>query len=114
MDLANIYVAQISSSSKISCCAEWDPASVYSLYENGTITITHYNKLRSRLDKQQLFPSPNDQHPSWIKPADYLAVTIILSGLGGEAVEQKIEIICRCTYSYTNSGPVRSVTMFIF
>lgn len=100
MDLADIYASQISSSPKIPCCAEWDPASVYSLYENGTITITHHNKLRSRLDKLELFPSPNDQQgPSWPKPSDYLAATIMLSGLEGEAVEQKVELICHCTYS---------------
>lgn len=100
MDLADIYASQISSNPKIPCCAEWDPASVYRLYENGTITITHHNKLRSRLDKLELFPSPNDQQgPSWPKPSDYLAATIMLSGLEEEAVEQKIELICHCTYS---------------
>lgn len=115
MDLADIYAAKISPSSKSPSCAEWDPSSVYSLYEKGTITTTQYNKLRGRLDRLQLFPSPNDQQgPSWIKPVDYLAVTLISSGLGGEAVEQKIEIICCCTYFYSNLGPVRSVTVFIF
>lgn len=90
MDLAEIYAAQIFSSSKIPCCAEWDPANIYSLYENGTITITQYNKLRSGLDKLELFPSPNNQQgPSWLKPVDYLAATILLPGLGGETVEQK-------------------------
>ena len=115
MDLADIYAAKISPSSKSPSCAEWDPSSVYSLYAKGTITITQYNKLRGRLDRLKLFPSPKDQQgPSWIKPVDYLAVILISSGLGGEAVEQKIETICRCTYSYSNLGPVRSVTVFTF
>lgn len=92
MDLV-AYAAQISPSSKIPSCAKWDPASVYSLYKNGTVTITQYNELRSRLDRLQLFPSPNDrQGPSWIKPVGYLAATTILSGLGEEKLEQKIEI----------------------
>lgn len=52
--------------------------------------MMQYNNLRGRLGRLQLFPSPNDQQgPSWIKPVDYLDVTIIISGLGEEAVEQK-------------------------
>lgn len=86
--MADIYAAQISSSPKISCCDEWDPASLYSLYGNDKITNTQYNELRSRLDKLELFPSPNDQQSlSWLKPVDYLAATVMLSGLGREAVE---------------------------
>lgn len=74
-----------------------EPSSLYNLYEKGRITITEYNKLRGRLDRLQLFPSPyGQQGPSWMKPVDYLAVILTSSGLGGEAVEQEIETICRC------------------
>lgn len=88
---------------------------MYRLYENGTITMMQYNNLRGRLGRLQLFPSPNDQQrPSWIKPVDYLAVTIVISGLGEDAVEQKIETLCRYTYSYTILGLVRPDTVFGF
>lgn len=115
MALADIYAMRISPpSSKIPNCAEWNSASVYSLYENGTITMMQYNNLRGRLGRLQLYPSPNDQQgPSWIKPVDYLAVTII-SGLGEEAVEQKIDTLRRCTYSYTTLGLVLPDTVFGF
>ena len=86
---------------------------VYRLYESRIITMMQYNNLRGRLGRLQLFPSPNDQQvPSWIKPVGYLAVTIIISGLGEEAVEQKIETLRRYTYSYTILGLIRPDTVF--
>lgn len=88
---------------------------MYSLYEKDTITITEYNKLRDRLDRLQLFLNSNNQQSlSWIKPVDHFTVTLIFSGLGGEAVEEKIEIFCCYTYFYSNLGLVQSVTVFTF
>lgn len=70
--------------------------------------MMQYSNLRGRLGRLQLFPSPNDQQgSSWIKPVDYLAVTIVISGLGEEAAEQKVETLRRCTNSNTISCPAK-------